>query len=258
MDPLDLTGRAVVVTGGTRGIGAAIAGAFLSAGARVLVCGRHEPAELPRAGDATAGFVRSDVRDPEQAAALVAAAVKRFGRLDVLVNNAGGAPGAPADSASPRLHAKILELNLLAPLHVSQAACPVMREQSDGGLILMVGSVSGVRPSPGAAAYGAAKAGLHHLATSLAMEWAPRVRVNTLVVGPVDTGAPGSQVDPRAVARTVPLGRAATPGEVAGACLLLASPLAGYLSGAALAVHGGGEWPGYLADPRAAAYPPQK
>ncbi|MFI7600408.1 SDR family oxidoreductase [Actinoplanes sp. NPDC049681] len=258
MDPLDVAGRAVVVTGGTRGIGAAIAAAFLAAGARVLVCGRREPAGLPRAGDATAEFVRADVRDPEQAAALIAAAVKRFGGLDVLVNNAGGAPPTPADAASPRLHAKIVELNLLAPLHVSQAACPVLREQPGGGLILMVGSVSGVRPSPGAAAYGAAKAGLHHLATSLAMEWAPEVRVNSLVVGPVATGSAGPQVDSEAVARTVPLGRAATPAEVGAACLLLASPLAAYVSGAALALHGGGEWPGYLADLRAAAYPPQK
>lgn len=258
MDPLAVAGRAVVVTGGTRGIGAAIAAAFLAAGDRVLVCGRHEPADLPRAGGATAEFVRADVRDPEQAAALVAAAVARFGGLDVLVNNAGGAPPAPADAASPRLHAKIVELNLLAPLHVSQAACPVLRSRPGGGLILMVGSVSGARPSPGAAAYGAAKAGLHHLATSLAMEWAPEVRVNSLVVGPVATETAGPQVDPEAVARTVPLGRAATPAEVGAACLLLASPLAGYVSGAALAVHGGGEWPGYLADLRAAAYPPQK
>ncbi|MEV6599969.1 SDR family oxidoreductase [Actinoplanes sp. NPDC051346] len=213
---------------------------------------------LPRAGGAVAEFVRADVRDPEQAAALVAAAVERFGRLDVLVNNAGGAPPAPADSASPRLHAKIVELNLIAPLHVSQAAYAVMREQPAGGLILMVGSVSGARPSPGAAAYGAAKAGLHHLATSLAVEWAPKVRVNSLVVGPVATDSAGPRVDPQAVARTVPLGRPALPAEVADACLLLASPLAGYVSGATLAVHGGGEWPAYLADQRVAAYPPQK
>jgi len=252
---MDFTGRGVLVTGGTRGIGAAIAAAFLAAGARVLVCARHEPAELPRGGDAVADFMRADVRDPEQAAALVAAAVERFGRLDVVVNNAGGAPAVPADSASPRLHAKIIELNLLAPLHVSQAANAVMREQPEGGVILMVGSVSGCRPSPGTAAYGAAKAGLHHLATSLAMEWAPRVRVNSLVVGPVATG---EGLDPAAVARTVPMGRPATPAEVAGACLLLASPLAGYVSGAALAVHGGGEWPGYLPDLRPATHPPQK
>jgi NAD(P)-dependent dehydrogenase (short-subunit alcohol dehydrogenase family) len=254
---MDFTGRAVVVTGGTRGIGAAIASAFLAAGARVLVCARHEPTDLPRSDDAVAEFVRTDVRDPEQAAALIAAAVERFGRLDVVVNNAGGAPFAPADAASPRLHAKIIELNLLAPLHVSQAANAVMRDQPDGGLILMVGSVSGVRPSPGTAAYGAAKAGLHHLATTLAAEWAPKVRVNTLVVGPVATDA-ADGLDPAALARTVPMGRPATPAEVAGACLLLASPLAGYVSGAALAVHGGGEWPGYLADLRATADPAKK
>lgn len=298
MDPLDFAGRGVVVTGGTRGIGAGIATAFLAAGARVLVCGRTEPSGLPRAEGRAAEFVRADVRDPEQAAALVAAAVARFGRLDVVVNNAGGAPAVPAGTASPRLHAKIIELNLIAPLHVSQAANAVMREQAGGGVILMVGSVSGVRPSPGTAAYGAAKAGLHHLATSLAMEWAPKVRVNSLVVGPVATGPDGADpdaadpdaagpvatrqdatrqeatrpvaagagaagrdaggVDPAMVARAVPMGRAATPAEVAGACLFLASPLAGYVSGAALAVHGGGEWPAYLADVRAAAYPAQK
>jgi NAD(P)-dependent dehydrogenase (short-subunit alcohol dehydrogenase family) len=248
---MDFTGRAVVVTGGTRGIGAAIASAFRDAGARVLVCGRHErssPAPAPTSARSVAEF-RADVRDPEQAAALVDAAMDRFGRLDVLVNNAGGAPPALAATASPRLHAKIIELNLIAPLHVAQAANAVMQRQPGGGLILMVGSVSGTRPSPGSAAYGAAKAGLHHLATSLAAEWAPAVRVNSVIPGPVGE----SGLDPAAVARTVPLGRPATPEEVAGVCLLLASPAAAYVSGAALAVHGGGEWPGYLPDVRGPA-----
>jgi len=248
MDPLDFTGRAVVVTGGTRGIGAVIADAFRRAGASVLVCGR--------ASSDSPGFVRADVRDPAQAAGLIRTAVERLGRLDVLVNNAGGSPEVPADTASPRLHAKVVELNLIAPLHVSQAANLVMREQSAGGVILMIGSVSGTRPSPGTAAYGAAKAGLHHLATSLAAEWAPRVRVNSLVVGPVETA--GAAGPAPSVARTVPMGRGATAEEVASACLLLASPLAGYISGASLAVHGGGEWPAYLADLRDTAYRAQK
>lgn len=243
MEPLDFTGRGVVVTGGTRGIGAAIAAAFLAAGARVLVCGRTPPSSV------VPDFVPADVRDPAQAAALVAAAVDRFGRLDVVVNNAGGAPSAVAASASPRLHAKIVELNLVAPLHVAQAANTVMKQQPGGGVIIMVGSVSGTRPSPGSAAYGAAKAGLHHLATSLAAEWAPAVRVNSVVPGPV-AGDGSLRLDPAAVARTVPLGRPATPAEVAGVCLLLASPLASYVTGAAVAVHGGGEWPGYLEDLR--------
>ncbi|BBH67476.1 short chain dehydrogenase [Actinoplanes sp. OR16] len=242
MDALDFTGRSVIVTGGTRGIGAAIARAFRTAGARVLVCGRNQPDSVAEE------FFRADVRDPYQASALVAEAVRRYGRLDVVVNNAGGAPQVFADAASPRLHTAVIDLNLTAPLHVSQAANAAMRDQPGGGVILMISSVSGVRPSPGTAAYGAAKAGLLHLAASLAVEWGPKVRVNSLVVGPVSEGAH----DPVA-ARAVPAGRPAAPEDVAGACLLLASPLAGYVSGAALAVHGGGEWPAYLAELRTRA-----
>ncbi|HWS32110.1 MAG TPA: SDR family oxidoreductase [Actinoplanes sp.] len=256
MDPLDYSGRAVLVTGGTRGIGAAIAEAFRDAGADVLVCARTSPSAVP-----PGRFFPADVRDPAQAAAVVEEAVTRFGRLDILINNAGGSPSVAAGTASPRLHSKIIELNLIAPLHVSQAANAVMRTQLGGGVILMIGSVSGTRPSPGTAAYGAAKAGLHHLTTSLAAEWAPLVRVNNLVVGPVATEAPPLDEAPESVpgaastvARTVPMGRAAAVAEVAGACLLLASPLAGYISGASLAVHGGGEWPAYLADLRDTAY----
>jgi NAD(P)-dependent dehydrogenase (short-subunit alcohol dehydrogenase family) len=259
MDPLDYAGRGVVVTGGTRGIGAGIARAFLAAGAGVLVCGRTEPAGLPSVDGRTARFVRADVRDPDQARRLVDAGLAAFGRLDVVVNNAGGGPPAAAATASPRLHAKIVELNLIAPLHVAQAANLIMRDQPGGGSILMIGSVGGVRPSPGTAAYGAAKAGLHHLATSLAMEWAPRVRVNTVVVGVAETGEAnphyGDAAGRAAVAAAVPLGRMAEPADVAGACLFLASPLASYITGAALTVHGGGEFTGYLALSEGLAYP---
>jgi NAD(P)-dependent dehydrogenase (short-subunit alcohol dehydrogenase family) len=252
---IDFTGRAVLVTGGTRGVGAGIAAAFLAAGARVLVCGRTGPtdaAPLPTAGGRAAVFAQADVRDPAQAQRLTETAVELFGRLDVVVNNAGGSPYATAATASPRFHAKIIELNLIAPLHVAQSANQVMQGQPEGGSIIMIGSVSGVRPSPGTAAYGAAKAGLHHLATSLATEWAPLVRVNSIVAGPVATpaGAAAHFGDAEAVAeigRGIPLGRMAVPGDVAGACLFLASPLAAYVSGASLLVHGGGEWPAYLA-----------
>jgi NAD(P)-dependent dehydrogenase (short-subunit alcohol dehydrogenase family) len=113
-----------------------------------------------------------------------------------------------------------------------------------------VRSVSGNRPSPGTAAYGAAKAGLHHLVTSLAIEWAPKVRVNSVVPGFVATeSAAGHYGDARrvaAVAATVPLGRMATPHDVADACLFLASPRAAYVSGACLTLHGGGEPPAFL------------
>ena len=247
----DFAGRAVIVTGGTRGIGAGIARAFLEAGAQVLVCGRTEPsgtAPLPTADGRMAVFTRADVRDPAQAQRLAGEAVERFGRLDVVVSNAGGSPAAAAATASPRLHAKVIELNLIAPLHVAQAANAVMQGQPEGGSIIMIGSVSGMRPSPETAAYGAAKAGLHHLATTLAVEWAPKVRVNSVVPGPVATEAAAAahyreSGGPAAVAATVPLGRLVTPGDVADACLFLASPLAAAISGASLLLHGGGERP---------------
>jgi len=249
----DYAGRAVVVTGGTRGIGAGIAQAFLEAGADVLVCGRAEPAAaapLPAAGGRTAAFDRADIRDPAQAERLIGVAIGLFGRVDVVVNNAGGSPAAPAATASPRFHAKVIELNLIAPLHVAQAANAVMQGQPEGGSIVMIGSVSGTRPSPGTAAYGAAKAGLHHLATTLAVEWAPKVRVNAVVPGPVATEAASAAHyadagGDAAVAGTVPLGRLATPADIADACLFLASPRASCVSGAALLLHGGGERPAW-------------
>jgi NAD(P)-dependent dehydrogenase (short-subunit alcohol dehydrogenase family) len=244
-DGQGLAGRAVLVTGGTRGIGAGIARAFLAAGADVLVCARR-PGPVPDG----ARFAEADVRDPAQVDALIDAAVGAFGRLDVVVNNAGGAPPADAATASPRFHAKVIELNLIAPLHVAQRANAVMQQQPDGGAIVMIGSVSGVRPSPGTAAYGAAKAGLHQLAVSLAVEWAPKVRVNTVVAGMVETEQSalhyGDADGIAAVARTVPLGRMATPEDIAAACLYFASPASAYVSGAALLVHGGGERPAFL------------
>jgi NAD(P)-dependent dehydrogenase (short-subunit alcohol dehydrogenase family) len=248
----DFAGQGVIVTGGTRGIGAGIARAFLQAGAQVLVCGRTEPAAaLPAADGRTAAFARADVRDPAQAKELVAAAAGRFGRVDIVVSNAGGSPQAAAATASPRFHARIIELNLIAPLHVAQSANAVMQGQPGGGSIIMIGSVSGTRPSPGTAAYGAAKAGLHSLATSLAVEWAPKVRVNCVIPSLVSTQAAaaslGGDAGLAAVAGTVPLGRLATPDDVAGACLFLASPEASYVSGAALLLHGGGERPAFLA-----------
>lgn len=240
---LSLDGSVVLVTGGVRGVGLGITRAFLTAGATVVTCARR-PAEVPGAS-----FVECDVRDAEQVSALVASVVDRFGRLDVVVNNAGGAPFALADKASPRFHQKVVELNLLAPLLVSQAAHAVMKDA--GGSIVMVSSVSGRRPSPGTAAYGAAKAGLDNLTASLAVEWAPRVRVNALAVGMVRTEQShlhyGSEEGIEAVARTVPLGRLATPDEVGACAVFLASPLASYVSGATLVVHGGGERPAFLA-----------
>lgn len=240
-------GRAVVVTGGTRGIGAAIARRFLAAGADVLVCGRTVPDALPSCGERSAAFVQADIRRPEQAAAVVDAAAERFGRLDVLVNNAGGAPSADTATVSPRFVERVVALNLLAPFYLAQPANAVMQRQDEGGLILNIGSVAGRNPAPGTAAYAAAKGGLTALTRALAMDFAPKVRVNQVTVGLVRTELAhlyyGDEAGQERVAAAIPMGRMAEPDDVAAACLLLASPLAGYTTGAELLVDGGGEIP---------------
>jgi NAD(P)-dependent dehydrogenase (short-subunit alcohol dehydrogenase family) len=244
----DLSGRVALVTGGTKGLGRGIADAFRAAGADVLICARNPPEP------AIDGFVAADLREPDGAAAVVAAAVERFGRLDVVVNNAGGAPPAPAADASPNFVGKIIGLNLLAPLYVAQAAYPVMTGQPDGGVIINIGSLSGHRPSPGSSAYGAAKAGLSNLTATLAMEWAPKVRVNEVVVGYLETEQSGLFYGDEAgiarVAQTIPMKRMAQPSDVAAACLFLASADAAFITGAKLAVHGGGEPPPFLSAAR--------
>ena len=247
---LDFSDKAVIVTGGGKGVGRGITECFLRAGARVLICGRSEPENLPSSEGRTALFTACDVRDYEQVEACVAFAVEQFGRLDVLVNNAGGAPYAEAATASPRFSESIIRLNLIAPLNFSQVANRVMQQQDSGGSIINIASVSTIRPSPGTAAYGAAKAGLVNLGTSLAVEWAPKVRVNALVVGLTRTEQShlhyGDEEGIAAVGATIPLGRMAVPEDVGQACLFLASSMASYVSGTSLAVHGGGEKPAFL------------
>ena len=255
-NPLDFSGQVVLVTGGGKGIGRGISECFLQAGAEVVICGRSAPDSLPRAAEREAVFTQCDVRDFELVEACVAFVVARFGRLDVLVNNAGGAPYADAATASPRFSESIIKLNLIAPLNFSQVANRVMQQQESGGCIINIASVSTIRPSPGTAAYGAAKAGLVNLGTSLAVEWAPRVRVNAVVAGLTETEQAhlhyGDAAGVAAVGATIPLGRMAVPGDVGNACLFLASPLASYVSGTSFAVHGGGEKPAFLAAANAA------
>ena len=232
------------MTGGTKGLGRGIAAAFRQAGADVLVCARQAPAE--DCGE----FVAADLRDPAQAAAAVDAVVERFGRLDVVVNNAGGSPPAQAATVSPRFVEKIVALNLLAPFYVAQRANAAMQGQPDGGVIVNIGSLSGHRASPGTAAYGAAKAGLANLTATLAMEWAPKVRVNAVTVGYLETEQTemhyGDATAVAAIADQLPMRRLVRPGDVAAVCLFLASPQASFITGADIAVDGGGEPPAFL------------
>lgn len=247
---LDFKGKVAIVSGGGKGVGRGITQRFLDAGADVVVCGRTEPDDLPHAGKRKAVFVAADVRDVEQIDVVVAEAEKQFGRLDILVNNAGGAPEADAATVSPRFSESIIRLNLIAPLNFAQRANTVMQKQDDGGVIINIASVSATRPSPGTAAYGAAKAGVLSLTQTLAVEWAPKVRVVAITAGMIRTEQ--SQLhygDEEGIARvgaTVPLGRLAEPEDIGEACLFLASPLASYVSGSSLLVHGGGEKPAFL------------
>ena len=247
---LDYSGKVVLVTGGTKGIGAGIAQGFMAAGARVIVCARNAPEQLPAADGRQAVFFPVDVRDAESLKALFDSIERDFGRLDVLVNNAGGAPAAEAATASPRFHESIIRLNLIAPLNVAQQANRLMQAQGEGGCIVFIGSVAAQRPSPGTAAYGAAKAGVLALVTSLAVEWAPKVRVVTVSPGLVLTEQAhlhyGDDAGIAAVGAGIPAGRMATAADIANACLYIASPLASYASGCNLLLHGGGERPAFL------------
>jgi len=243
--------RVVLVTGGTKGIGRGIAEGFLAEGATVVVCARSAPEELPAAGGRSADFMACDVREAEAVRALVAATVQRHGRLDVLVHNAGGSPAVDAATVSPRFHEGVIRLNFTAALHMAQAANAQMQQQAEGGVIVLIGSVSALRPSPGTAAYGAAKAAVLSLASSLAVEWAPRVRVVAVSPGLVRTEQShlhfGDEAGIAAVGATIPAGRLAEPSDIAQACLYVASPRAAYLSGTNVLLHGGGEKPAFLA-----------
>ena len=242
--PLDLSDRVALVTGGARGIGLGITRQLLAAGATVVTCSRSEVEPVPGSTHRVC-----DVRDADAVHALVDAVVAEHGRLDVLVNNAGGAPYALAADASARFHDKIVGLNLLGPLELARAANRVMQQQG-GGSIVNISSVSAQRPSPGTASYGAAKAGLDSLTRSLAIEWGPRVRVNSIDVGMCRTEQTldhyGGDDGVAAIEATIPLGRMAVPEEVGNVVAFLASDLASYVSGARVECHGGGEPPVFL------------
>jgi NAD(P)-dependent dehydrogenase (short-subunit alcohol dehydrogenase family) len=246
----DFGGRVVLVTGGTAGIGRVICEHFLASGAEVVTCGRNEPESLPAAEGRAATFTGCDVRDPDQVDAMIAGIEERFGRLDVLVNNAGGGPHVLAADGSPRLTEAIIRLNLLAPLHLATRANRTMQTQDTGGVVVNIASVSATRPSPGASAYGAAKAGLLSATKTLAVEWAPKVRVVSVLCGIIATekvdlhyGGPDGIA---AVEGTIPLGRMGTPDDVAAACLFLSSDDAGFVSGDGIVLHGANESPAYL------------
>ena len=166
------------------------------------------------------------------------------------MNNAGGAPPAESAKASSGFNEKIVALNLMAPMNFCQAVHPIMSTQDGGGVIVNISSVSGTRANPQGMAYGAAKAGLENMTRTLAHEWGPAIRVVALTVGMIVTDEAaafyGDGDSQAAVAANLPAGRLGQPADVADMCLALASPLARWVTGTCLEVHGGGEGPAYL------------
>ena len=245
----DLTGRTALVTGASRGIGRAIALGLARAGADVALSARDESrlqdvrAEVEALGR-RAIVLPADVTDAEACRQLVADSLTRLGQLDVLVNNAGGAPSVRSfTDVSHAEWAATMQLNVDSIVHVSQAAGRHMLERGTGSVVNLA-SIGGLKGTPTLAAYGAAKAAVISLTRTLALEWGPRgVRVNALCPGwtktDLNAGLWGDEALHAHLASTTALQRWAGPEEMVGPTLFLASDASSFMTGQALVVDGG-------------------
>ena len=249
MKLFDLTGRVAVVTGGNGGIGLGMAKGLAQAGAALVVAARDEDKNVAAVREleglgARASAVRVDVTDEASCRAMVQAAVDRFGRLDVLVNNAGTNIRKQPEAYTLEEWHLILETNLTSAFMCSQAAYPAM-QQAGGGKIVMIGSMMSIFGASFTSAYAATKGGIVQLAKALACAWAKdNIQVNAVLPGWVASALtrrarrdiPG--LEERVVART-PAGRWGTPEDFAGIAVFLAGPASDFVSGAAITVDGG-------------------
>ena len=241
-----LAGQVAAVTGSSRGIGRAIAAAYLAEGARVVVNSRQSEAAAATArelGDNAVG-VAADVSTAEGAQAVVQGAIDHFGRLDVMVANAGINIVKDAVDYAPEEWRRVLATNLDGVFYCAQAAGRLLVPQGSGSVI-SIASVTSYNAFPRRAAYATAKAGLVMLTKVLASEWASRgVRVNAIAPGYVRTDlvqglADQGQLDLGAILRRTPMGRLAEPDEIARAAIFLASDEASFVTGETLVVDGG-------------------
>ena len=239
---MSLQGKVAIVTGSASGIGAAVARSLAAEGAAVVVNSSKSAA----AGQAVAGslpraiYVQADVADDGACVALAAAARAEFGRIDVLVNNAGTTkviPHADLEAATDEVWLRILGVNVLGPWHMTRACVPALRESGDG-TVINITSVAGLRPSGSSIPYAVSKAGLNHLTVLLASVLGPEIRVNAVAPGLVDTPwtAGWDAVRERVRARA-PLGRSAVPEDVAEAVMGLVR--ARFVTGQVVTVDGG-------------------
>ena len=252
LDNFRLTDRVAIVTGAGQGIGRGIAIGFAEAGADVVVAARTAAdldavvAEVEARGRRGLA-VRTDVMDAGSRTALVEAAVAHFGRLDVLVNNAGGSGPRAGMATSERFLETALKFNATVPFLLSTLAAQAMVDTAGGGSVVNISSRSADMTMTAMAAYGAGKAALNRITQDLAAEWAPRVRVNAIGVGGVATR--GLEVvltddDLRATYEAnTPMRRAGTPEDIANAALFLASSASSWVTGKIFQVDGGVERP---------------
>ncbi|HEX6446349.1 MAG TPA: SDR family oxidoreductase [Streptosporangiales bacterium] len=244
---MDFSDRVIIVTGAGSGIGRAAATGFADAGAHVLGVGRRAGAlERTAAAHPRIAVLPADLRAGEAPFAVVAAAVERWGRVDVLVNNAGATAPVPLAEVTADRVRDLFDLNVTAPSLLARAALPHLRATQ--GSIVNVSSTYGHRPVAGVAHYAASKSALEQLTRCWALELAPDgIRVNAVAPGPTESealaaaGLPAQEIDriKRAEAARIPLGRRGEPGEVAAWILRLADPQSTWLTGQVLAVDGG-------------------
>jgi 7-alpha-hydroxysteroid dehydrogenase len=248
LDRFRVTGQAAVVTGAGRGIGAATAIALAQAGADVLISARTEDQlakvarEIETAGR-RAVIVPADLSDLDAAAGLARAAAEAFGRLDIVVNNVGGALPRPFLATKPRHLADAFQFNVGIAHRLTQAAIPCLLADQGQGVVINISSVMGRVAGRGYLAYGTAKAALAHYTRLAAADLAPRIRVNAIAVGSVATSAldivlTDDELRER-MERATPLGRIGDPEDIAAAVLFLASPAGGYITGKIIEVDGG-------------------
>lgn len=247
MDLFKLDGQVALITGASRGIGRAIALALAEAGAKV-VCTSRKLADVERtvseieAAGGVGAAIECDVLDEERRAGLPSGAVERFGRLDILVNNVGGWPPTPALDTTDSHFESAFRFNVTHAFSLTREAAPKMVETAGSGSVINISSVAGISPAPCFAAYGTAKAAMNFLTREMAEDFAPKVRVNAIACGSVETDALATILTDdirRTMEEMTPMGRIARVEDIAACALWLASPAASYVTGQIVAVAGG-------------------